>query len=427
MTSDGRNGLDPKRLDGSAFVNPNTEVTPLGDSDVNIFAYDCDGTLHFIPGGFIGADILVAGVPPTIEFFLSQFEQIVQCRSNLAGVAYTQEIFNIRYGLEGLIYYLTTPSANYTNIPNTFADWTGSLSNMSSRVAMPSTCTYENFVTNGFCALQYSGLIGLLGIDVTLTGRVRKCPTGSYEIYLGCKGTDCFLVNSYKLCSSDSDCTSSTVCSNFFNNTGSIVSGILSNNNNNNNNNNNCNNNNDCCSNNNNNNNCCNNCNNNNPSGSNNNNPTGSNSNINPQPTNPENQDNNGTVVVESTATLVAFTPAIFYGLFKTETTCFTDPLNELFYDIRNVLRNLKGLQPDTDSDVTTFTCSYDLTVLEGTNMSLWSQQQVIASGNTITIKNLDAWNIGGSPLVVNPSSDNLSGALSFFVSTILLFMMLLF
>jgi len=200
--------FDPSRLNGRHF--PTLPVPSLiADDDGIIFSSDCLGNFNFVPEGTYKFSFNIEGLPLAFKFFMDQIRLVENCRIEQLN----DSIFNILYGIEGVLYYLTTPTPTL-NIPD-LDSWGNLLSNSGKgRLHMPETCTYEYFTTHHYCALEYIGLQDILNIDVALHIKITKCSNSPYlSIYLGCKGTDCFVLDGKsKLCSSDSDCTSSTSC-----------------------------------------------------------------------------------------------------------------------------------------------------------------------------------------------------------------------
>lgn len=320
------------------------------------------------------------------------------------------------------MYYLTSPVNYFNNIPTNFTDWTGGLANSTSLFAMPSTCTYESYVQNGYCSLQYSGLSYLLGIDVNLRLRVRSCSSGALEIFLGCKGGDCFLFNSYKLCSSNSDCTQTTVCSNFLNDTGNAITEIMNSNNNS--------------------------ANNSDNNGINNNSPGISmvfgNESV---PTNNTSTSSNSgftwSKFNEQLNVIRFITPALFYDIFQPNTQCFSTPNQELSLDFKNFLLVLQGTPAvnntnnvttsnsttvnstssnSTSSNSAAYTCSFDPRYLQ--NLTTDFSNQLTASGNVVTLQGLAAWDVGGNPLSIvftNTNIESANGAITMIISVVTL------
>jgi len=242
------------------------------------------------------------------------------------------------------------------------------------RVRMPSTCTYQSVLATGVCSGQYTGVKSLLGVDITLRGRARKCASGSWEVYLGCKGTDCFLLNNYKLCSSDADCTATTACGNipvdaisFFNNNYRSYYD-----------------------------------------------PYTTHSYYTTYSTSSSSSSN----IYDYTSTYDAddyyyyktplfsyfwFTPLfpyVQYAPFRQGSKCFTNVNEEIFHDIKNVLRSLKGLPKDEVKNYSEkYMCSVDQQFIINANLTAWGQTQITTDAEFITLKELTEWQAGGSPI----------------------------
>jgi len=348
-----------------------------------LFVFGCDGFARILPGGLIGGAAGTGSVTKIIEFVLAEIKKIVSCRSTEAGVQFTDEIFNIRYGLEGLLYYMTT-GVTSLNIPTSFDDWTGALSNISSHITLPSTCTYAYWVQNGACSVQYSGIKSLLGLDITLRARIRRCTAsttpGSMEAYIGCMGKDCFLFKEIRLCSGQSDCTESTVCSN-------IINEIANNTNNNNNNN--------------------------------NNNQSGSNC-------------NNGTCDVSqsqssSVNSVVLLTPAFIYATLKENTTCMSDIISEIGKDAKNAVRALNGMALDNTYNQI-FMCTFDTSYIkDSSSTAAWAQSQVIVDANVISLRDLSSWTVSTGQLQYETGNSTGSGVRSVLLSLMMLAVIVLF
>jgi len=237
----------------------------------------------------------------------------------------------------------------------------------SRRLKMPSTCTYDNFLSKKFCGVQYTGLKDLLGIDITLRGRVTKCSTGSFEVYVGCKGIDCFLLNNYKLCTSNSDCTATTVCGNMFEGLPFISNNVID---------------------------------------------------------DYDNDTINNPIVTQISVITTPFTALFpfvyYYNIFKDNTMCFKNFSTELYLDAKNIFRSLKGLPKDPSNEFNEYMCTFDTEYMKNFNLTDWAQDQVITDADTITIKGLLAWDIGSNPIEANPSDTDSHGVL-FVISSILL------
>jgi len=280
---------------------------------------------------------------------------------------------------------LTNPVTKRNDLVLTFEDFTGSLSNVSGPyLNLPTTATYDNLAQKGFMAAQFSGFKDLLGLDITLRARARRCPSGSFEGYAGCKGSDCYLFENVKLCSSDSDCSATTKCSNLFDLPFSEI----------------------------------------------NNQPPP------PAPTPPPPPcqdcsvcDCNGTSVVAENTAISAIGPVIFYSLFKPNSQCFKNVTVEVVQDFKNVFRTLQNKQRDSTYS-THFMCSYDSDVLRNKNISQWADNQVTIDAQFITLNNLLSWDVGSAPIVVKGGSGNLdhtNSGIAIFFSMIALFLSLLF
>jgi len=352
----------------------------LGDDDEVLGAFGCDSVLRVLPGGLFGGALRVGDVANGIEFVLGEIKKIVSCRSADDGVLFNDQIFNIRYGLEGILYYLTT-GVTPLNITTNFDDWTDVLSNTTSKINLPNTCTYAYWIQNGVCSVQYAGIKSLLGIDVTLRVRIRRCTAsatpGSIEVYLGCKGTDCFLFKDIRFCSSQSDCTDTTICYNIFNENMMNYNGNNSNSNNNTN--------------------CY-----------------------------------NGTceVVSQSDYTNMILTPAFLYTTLKENTSCMRDVISEVMRDTKNAVRELKNLQLDNTYQF--FMCSFDTSFImkDGNIASDWIQSQVIVDAGTITVRDLNPWTIDTNVLSFNAGGGGNvtgSGVRSVLFSFMVLFGIVLF
>jgi len=294
-----------------------------------------NGNYHFTfgaSGASVGANFLISKI----------VKNIAQCRSS--GI--TDAAFNILYGIEGALYYYTTPTPTVT-VPDMdawFNTWQGG-NYTSNRLSMPSTCTYETFVSKGYCALRYTGLQSLTGLDITISGQVAKCPNSPIpSIYIGCKGTDCFLANKFKFCSSNADCTPTTVCNDLFNISVYSTPDNSTNNNNN----------------------TCTNC-----------------------------------SSVESTNVIASiFAPAIGAAFFlENSTTCWNKD-KDLFLMLKNGLRYMEGLAPDMDDNNVLFMCAPDPEFVKRVNASKWALDQVVVTGTTITMNDLVAWD---TPVVILP------------------------
>jgi len=230
------------------------------------------------------------------------------------------------------------------------------------------------------CSAQYSGAKSLLGVDITFRGRVRKCPSGNVEVYLGCKGTDCFLLNSYKLCTSNAQCTPTTACGNipqdivsFFNNnyrnpyinymtTTQMPSTTMN-------------------------------------SYTTTYFPTTT-YDITPNP-NPYPKYKYPLGIYYPTFALFPF--SIFYeNVFKKDGMCYTNITTELFHDIKNVLRSLKDLPKDNIKNPNEkYMCSVDQQFIINANLTSWWQSELTIDVDIITLHKLEAWNIDANPLEV--------------------------
>jgi len=236
---------------------------------------------------------------------------------------------------------------------------------------VPSTCTYQSVLANGVCSAQYTGVKSLLGVDITLRARARKCASGSWEVYLGCKGTDCFLLNNYKLCSSDADCTATTACGNIpddaisffdynyrnqylpYTTTYSPTTTYF---------------------------------------------PTTS-STYDYTTTFDENYYVYRTPLL-SYVYMTPILPYVQYAPFKAGSKCFTNITGEIFSDIKNVLRSLKGLpKDDVKNYAEKYMCSVDQQFIINANLTAWGQSQITTDAEYITIKELTEWQVGGSPI----------------------------
>jgi len=121
------------------------------------------------------------------------------------------------------------------------------------------------------------------------------------------------------------------------------------------------------------------------------------------------------------------FAPVYNYLIFKEETSCFVNITTELYWDMKNVLRSLNGLPKDASKNTDTFMCSIDPEFFQNFNTTEWQQQQVIIDTDTITLKDLSAWNIGSTPLEVKPSaSEETNGVLSVIISALSLLIFLM-
>jgi len=154
----------------------------------------------------------------------------------------------------------------------------------------------------------------LFGLDVNIRARVSKCSTGSLEIYIGCKGTDCTYLKNYKLCESDSECSQTTKCNRIQDH--SYV----------------------------------------------------------PYSVNP-----------------------LYYGLFKNVSqVCYAYDTTR---DLRNILYSLQGGVKDYTGTSTSGICFIDKVILDNLNISKWASDQIQVDGNSFTLKELLAWDVGGNPL----------------------------
>jgi hypothetical protein len=264
----------------------------------------------------------------------------VKCRAPTI----SQEAIDILYGVEGLLYYLTQPGpVNPPTIPDITA-WMNSINANSTfnTLTMPSTCTYDYWKTNQFCAVRYTGLQSLTGLDITLSAQAIKCTNSPIPaFYLGCKGTDCFLGNRFKLCDSDKDCTLTTKCTNLFN--------------------------------------------------------------ISQYESNPYNNSysctNCSTGIGYSASLGIAFTPALYLSYYSKTSQCY-DIDKDPSLLAKDGLRYMEGLPADMSNTNTLFMCAPDPDVIKKQNATQWAMDQAVVSGTTILMKDLHAWTVSKAPVV---------------------------
>jgi hypothetical protein len=358
---DGKSGstdtLDAKRLNGMAFKSLPPSVAPVGDDNYVLFYSDCGGNAQILPGGNYRFKFGYPGIPTGAQFLIDRVHEIVKCRSS----SISEEAINILYGIEGLLYYLTEPAPSNPPVIPDITAWFNAILNENStfnKLEMPSTCTYDFWLKNGYCSVRYDGFISLIGLDITLSAQVIKCPSSPIPaFYLGCKGEDCFLGNKFKFCTTDKDCTKSTVCTDVFN-----ISQYSDNSNNNNNN----------------------------------------NSYYND--TNCYSNGNTTTCSVVSSSVdgavsgLLAVTPAMFTSYFRDSSSCWDNAVDP-FHLAKNGLRYMEGLPADMSSSNELFMCGPNPDYIKKQNTSQWAQDQVIVTGTTVKLTHLSAWNIPKGPI----------------------------
>jgi hypothetical protein len=322
---DGKSGttdvLSAGRLDGSAFTKVASTVAPVGDDSQVFGILDCAGNFQMFPNGNYHLAAGAGAIPRLSKLFMDNVRSIQNCRT----VGLEDQIFKIMYGLEGVMYYLTTPTPSLV-VPNK-ESWSIHLKDMS-RVVMPETCTLDYFQKNGYCAVRYSGMQSLIGLDMTFSARISQCTNSPlFEVYIGCKGNDCFFGNKFKFCSTNADCTETTKCSNIFD--FSIY----------------------------------------------NDDPT------NPPPTN----------VQDEYIDMTMAYPIYYYGLL-TNDTCWASKAGDVMRLGRDTLRYMEGLPKDTSTNLDTFICFADVDYIKKQNFTQWAMDQVKIDGTTITLKDLKAW-----------------------------------
>jgi len=83
--------------------------------------------------------------------------------------------------------------------------------NSAQKVIMPVSCSYQTWLSQGHCSLEYTGLQPLLNTDMTFRVSIQSCSSaGTFtlpSITIDCSGESCQLLGDPILCTSNSDCS----------------------------------------------------------------------------------------------------------------------------------------------------------------------------------------------------------------------------
>jgi hypothetical protein len=101
-------------------------------------------------------------------------------------------------------------SVPFVNSP-AMSDW--KVFNVTTKLMMPSTCTYDNWIAKGICSAQWTGLQSLLDLGITLRAYVRDC--GSFKIpefKIECFGSGCGVFTNPEPCVTSASCPTGAYC-----------------------------------------------------------------------------------------------------------------------------------------------------------------------------------------------------------------------
>jgi len=200
-------------MNGITYPAHTGNPSPVTSSATVFAAMDCAGDIFAFPTTPLTTYAKASGIFSLGNFFIDQVKQSQTCRASQRGGSLTTEAFKTRYGglPDMVLYPFTTPVGSLSYGP-VMSDW--SLNASSTRLNMPSTCTFDHTVSSGECAATFSGLSGLFGVDMRINAAAGHCPSSHIpELYLECEGAGCHLFNGgFKACTANSDCSNGLTC-----------------------------------------------------------------------------------------------------------------------------------------------------------------------------------------------------------------------
>jgi len=232
----GGNVMDASHVDGSQFT-PDLNPRPVVKSDANevaIVLLDCDSSLTVFPD----SPVSFVGYGPTAHDLLNYLKPIAKSLSDCRTTAdLNDDQFDVRFNIfspkfwMNLITYRVNPfnqGEPFPAGPGFVGDPRRELHDNAFKIndatfeflSLPSTCTFDYWLANKNCSVEYDGFQSLFGNDIAIRAIVQQCPSGSGappRIQLTCEGTACHdFLEPYRFdyCRSDSDCATGSKCIN---------------------------------------------------------------------------------------------------------------------------------------------------------------------------------------------------------------------
>jgi hypothetical protein len=175
---------------------------------------NCIGQAKVLPNHkFLGMELSATGFLEMAAGFRKKHKEAYNCRAQThGGSSLSNDQYDVRsFTLSNIFYFMTAPvSTQLTDLGAPFRDLrTRLFDSTAGRLEMPSTCTFDFWVKNGQCRLQFSGFsdAAVFGADTSINMLVSVCP-GSFlpELYAECVGTGCAFFDGPQTCASENDC-----------------------------------------------------------------------------------------------------------------------------------------------------------------------------------------------------------------------------
>jgi hypothetical protein len=204
---------DAQKFDG-ASARKVRAVKPVTDGATVLAHLDCSGSAAVLPNHpVLGLELSVSGALEFVFGFRNEHRDAYKCRAPVhGGAALTNDQYDVRsFTLSNPLFFMTSPvSEELTDIGVKFKDLrTRLLSSGAGRLAIPKSCTFDNWLEQGQCRLTFTGLgnAELFGEQTDLNAYLSVCP-GSFlpEAYLECVGKGCKAFDGPIGCAADSDC-----------------------------------------------------------------------------------------------------------------------------------------------------------------------------------------------------------------------------
>jgi hypothetical protein len=204
---------DAQKFDG-ASARKVRSVKAVTEGATVLAHVDCSMSIALLPNHpVLGVELSVSYALEFLFGFRNEHRDAYKCRGPVhGGAALTDDQYNVRaFTFNNPLYFMTLPvSTQLTNLGVKFKDLrTRLLSSGIGRLAIPKSCTFDNWFSQGQCRLTFTGLgnAELIGEKTDLNAYLSVCP-GSFlpEAYVECVGKGCKVFNGPIGCATDSDC-----------------------------------------------------------------------------------------------------------------------------------------------------------------------------------------------------------------------------
>jgi len=192
-------------------------TTPTMPECIGTFGFDCGATLALYGGGKLGFAAQLGFLPKVETAAANFFKQMVQT-CTLAN-QYSESSFWLNYAFwtaQGYMARLTTPASPTGMTTNSALGYIVSQLNTAIKIAMPQGCTYADFVQNGGCRLEFSGLASLLHTtQMNVWANLQMCSPSLFpSITINLEGPMSTVVATPQSCTSSTSCSNGLICSN---------------------------------------------------------------------------------------------------------------------------------------------------------------------------------------------------------------------